>query len=181
MKQSVIPEKGAFYWNEFWFSKAYLTLPNKARDLLQCMLTELWKKHISIRRRKQWAVINNGEISFTESSFRKLTGSSKETYRRSIHQLIGRGLIEVTYQGGSGQGDRSRYKVLAIREVPKEKQKWRSYPKEDWYDDIPRAPNNGVGNNTRWKKGVSGRNLKTTLTTDTLKAKNSPDKKGTKK
>lgn len=181
MKPYVIPEKGNYYWNECWFSKSYLTLPAKARDLLMCLLTELKKEKVRVGKREKWAIVNNGDVSFTESSFRKLVGCSKETYRRSIHQLIGRGLIELTYQGGNGQGDRSKYKVLAIREVPKVQQKWRNYPIEDWYDDIPRAPNNGVGKNTRWEKGTSGRNSKTTLTNDTEKDKNSPNKKGTKK
>lgn len=181
MKPHIIPEKGAFYWNELWFSEAYKTLPSKARDLLQCFLTELRKKHVSMGKRKEWAVINNGDISFTESSFRKLTGCSKETYRRSIHQLITRGLIELTYQGGSGQGDRSKYKILAIRELTKEQQKWRRFPQENWEKDIKRIANYSIGMKTKWVPGTSGRKLKTTLIGKAQKKQNSPNKKDTKK
>lgn len=181
MKRYVIPEKGSFYWNELWFSEAYKTLPLKARDLLQCFLTELRKKHVSIGKRKEWTVINNGDVSFTESSFRKLTGCTKETYRRSIHQLITRGLIELTYQGGSGQGDRSKYKILAIRELTKEQQKWHRFPQENWEQDIKRIPNYSIGRKTKWVPGTSGRKLKITLPDETLKKQNFPNKKDTKK
>jgi len=180
MKNIVIPGKGAYYWNEFYFSEAYQSLPLKARDLLQCFLTELKKREAKIGKRKGWAVFNNGEISFTYSSFKKLTGAAKETYRRSLYALIERGIIEVTYRGGSGQGDRSKYKILALRSLKDEDQKWRSYTKESWKIDIKKFPNQKIGLKTRYKSGQSGRKSKTTLSNKALKSKNSPTRQDTK-
>ena len=174
MYNQVIPLKGAYYLNEFWFSEAYKSLPNKTRDLLQCMLTELRKKYIKIGKRKEWVVINNGEISFTEQSFRKLTNSSKETYRSAIRNLISRGIVELTYRGGNGRGDRSKYKILSIREVAINQQKWRKYPIENWENDIPTIDHYSIGLKTRFKKLNQSNKLDSTLMESTLKTNKTP-------
>ena len=153
MTLPIIPGKGAYYINEFWFSEAYQSLSCKTRDLLQCFNTELKKKYIKFGKRKEFVVINNGEISFTETSFRKLTGCAKETYRIGIRQLIERGIIKITYRGGSGKGDRSKYKILCIKGIPENEQRWKKYPDEDWSKDIQKQNNYGIGKNTRFKKG----------------------------
>jgi len=150
MKSPIILRKGAYYLNEFWFSKAYQSLSCKTRDLLQCFITELIWKHIKLGKRQDYAAINNGDISFTETSFRKLTSCAKETYRIGIRQLIERGIIRITYKGGSGKGDRSKYKILCVKGIPINEQRWRKYPENDWLKDIPINKNYGIGKKTRF-------------------------------
>lgn len=152
MKSPIIPRKGAYYINEFWFSKAYQSLSCKTRDLLQCFITELIWKHIKLGKRQDYTAINNGDISFTETSFRKLTGCAKETYRIGIRQLIERGIITITYRGGSGKGDRSKYKLLCIKGISEKEQRWMKYPNENWSKDIKICQNYCIGKKTRFKK-----------------------------
>lgn len=153
MKLPIIPGKGTYYINDFWFSTAYQSLSCKTRDLLQCLLTELIWKYLKLGKRKDFVAINNSQISFTETSFIKLTNCAKETYRIGIRQLIERGIIKITYRGGSGKGDRSKYKILCIKGIPVNEQRWKKYPNENWSKDIKICQNYSIGKKTRFKKG----------------------------
>ena len=103
MKLKIKMNKGWFYRNDVWFSKAYLSMPISARDLLQCLVTEINK--VQNKKTKEWNETRNGELSFTESQYIKLTGRSKGTYFNAIKNLIKRGFIKNTYRGGNGSGD----------------------------------------------------------------------------
>ena len=35
--------------------------------------------------------------------------------------------------------------------VPQKDERWRKYPKQNWKDECPKAPNNLVGKDTRFK------------------------------
>ena len=86
MKLKIKMNKGWFYRNDVWFSKAYLSMPISARDLLQCLATKINK--VQNKRTKVWSETRNGELSFTESQYVKLTGRSKGTYFNAIKHLI---------------------------------------------------------------------------------------------
>jgi len=166
MDLKVKMNKGWFYRNDVWFSEAYLSMPISARDLLQCLVTEINKVHN--KRTKKWEETRNGELSFTEAQYIKITGRSKGTYYNAIKELIRRGFIKITHRGGGGSGDRSTFKVLISEEIDKEQQHWRRYPTENWEKEIPKAKDNLVGKKTQWKKGQSGRKLDSTLSDCTL-------------
>lgn len=164
--------KGCFYRNEVWFSKAYQSLSLSARDLLQCIWTEINKKEID----GKWIPQRNGELSFPYSQYKKMTGRSKQTHTNSIKQLINVGFIKCTKRGGFGQGDMSKYKVLfEIKDMPKEEERWRKYPLETWSHEIKKYPNQLIGKKTRFQKGKSGRNLKSTLSELTLEKPEHPN------
>ena len=152
-------DKGWYYRNEVWFSEAFKKLPRSAIDLLQCFATEIRKK----QQGRKWSIVNNGELSVTQSQFLKLTGYSKSTYIKERNRLIEHGFLIITYLGGGGSGDRSLYKLLICDDIPKEKQRWRRYPKEDWKHEVPKRENNLIGKRTQWKKGQSGKKIKYTL------------------
>ena len=63
-------KKGCFYRNGVWFSPAYQKLSPSARDLLQCLYIEISKAKV----KKNWIAFKNGELSFTESKYKILTG-----------------------------------------------------------------------------------------------------------
>ena len=149
-------KKGCFYHNEVWFSPAYQKLTIGARDLLQCLYTEVRKAKI----KRDWKELNNGELSFTEKDYKQLTGRCSSTYLKARNQLIEVGFIELTHRGGACRGDRAMYKILfGFKLMPREKEKWRKFPKENWKKDIPKSKGMTIGIKTRWKKGQSGRKV----------------------
>ena len=169
MNKAIKKKKGFYYKNEVWFSPAYQSLPISARDLLQCMLTEFRREKIKMKSErfsKEWVVINNGEISFTEIDFKKLTGRCSSTYLKSRNKLMEVGIIKQTYRGGMCRGDRATYKILIGSSqilLMKGEERWRMYPEKNWTHEIPKPKKQLVGTKTQWKKGQSGRKIKATL------------------
>ena len=165
-------KQGYYYANDLWFSPAYQSLSNSARDLLQCLLTEFKRNERKTsspwRKKKRWTVINNGDISFTEIDFKELTGRVSATYLKARNKLIEVGFIELKYRGGFGVGDRAKYKLFAGTNLKKEEERWRMYPERNWKDKIPKHKEQLVGVKTQWKKGQSGRKTKATLQKHTL-------------
>ena len=156
MDYRVKMDKGCFYRNDVWFSPTYQRLTNSARDLLQCLWTEIIKREI----RKEWKEFKNGNLSFTEGEYKQLTGKCSATFLNARNLLIEVGFIEITHRGGSCRGDRAMYKILfGIKNMPPSKEKWRRYPKENWADEIPKSKGLTIGKKTQWKKGQSGRKV----------------------
>ena len=154
MDKKVKLNKGCFYRNDVWFSLAYQKLPLSARDLLQCLYTEISKLKI----KRNWKAFRNGELSFTELEYKQLTGRCSSTYLNARNLLIEVGFIEITHRGGNGNGDRAMYKILfGINGMSKEEEKWRRYPDENWKHLIPKSKGLTIGSKTRWKKGQCGR------------------------
>ena len=147
--------KGCFYRNELWFSPAYRRLTIGARDLLQCLYTEINKANI----KGNWKEFRNGELSFVESQYTELTGRCKQTYIDSRNLLIEVGFIEMTHRGGTCRGDRAMYKVLFADGVHSDHQRWRKYPEQNWANEVPKSRGLTIGKETRWKKGQSGRKV----------------------
>lgn len=164
-KKHKISNLGYYYWNDLWFSDAYLELTKSARNLLHCLFSEL--RWTGKGKNKQYT--NNGSVSFTERQFKDQFRSSSQTYLNARNQLIVVGFIKQTYRGGMCRGDMAKYEVLCVDGVKLENQRWLNYPKENWMDQIPRSKDTLVGNKTRFKKGVSGRKKSiTTLKNNTL-------------
>lgn len=144
--------------NEFYFSQAYQSLSLSARNLFHCMHNKL----LFAKSRKKIKYTNNGEISLTEAEFRKTFKNVSQTYLNARNQLIEKGIIRQTYQGGMARGDCATYELLACDEgIPKIRQRWRKYPKENWKSEIPKAKYQLIGKKTQWPKGESGRKTKT--------------------
>ena len=171
MNKTIKKKKGFYYTNDVWFSPAYQSLSNATRDLLQCMLTEFRRKKVKVksdRFSKEWVVINNNEISFTEVEFKELTGTCSSTYLNARNKLIEAGFIKLMYRGGFGVGDRAKYKLFVGTGLRPEEERWRRYPAENWVHKIPKPKKQIIGVETQWKKGQSGRKTKATLLECTL-------------
>ena len=63
----------------------------------------------------------------------------------------------MTYKGGMGPGDMTKYKVLTMQFIPDEHQRWRKYPEKNWAHEIPKPSKQQIGTATQWKPGQSGR------------------------
>ena len=170
-KYKPIPTHGHYYSNELFMSKAYQELTPSARNLLQCLLSEIrWYPGKSKGGRR---LRNKGEVSMSERQFIEYFQCSKDTYLRARNQLIKNGFIEQTYRGGSCRGDIAKYIILCLPETDKKKRRWKEYPQKDWELKIPRNKKNLVGKDTRFK-------TKPTLKNRTHKGELHPDKSGSK-
>lgn len=165
------PIKGGFYYNnEVFFSKAFQSLSKSGRNLLHCFILERrWHPKTKV-------ITNNGKISFTEIQFKEIYGYSSTTYLKARNHLIKCGLIIQTYKGGFCRGDMATYKILCIEGVLLSEKRWLAYPEKNWAGEIPKLKKQFAGVKTQWKKGQSGRNLKTTLLKDTHNDANDPIK-----
>ena len=151
------PKAGQWYNNELYFSVAYQSLTKSARNLFHCLRNELrFEKKFNSGRR----YLNNGDVSFTIIQYKEKFSTTSETYIKARNQLIKVGLIKQTYRGGFGKGSMAKYKILALTELPKVEERWRNYPEQNWESDIPKSKGLTIGKNTRWKKGQSGRKIK---------------------
>ena len=151
------PKAGQWYNNRLCFSAAYQSLTKSARNLFHCLRNELrYEKKLNSGKR----YLNNGDVSYTIIQFRQKFGTTSETYVKARNQLIKVGLIKQTYRGGYGKGSMAKYKILALTYLPRSEERWRDYPDKNWESDIPKAKGLTIGKETRWKKGQSGRKIK---------------------
>jgi len=150
---------GFYYTNDIWLSDAYMSLSISARNLLQCLLTEL--RYKGKGRYKKY--VNNGEVSYTEVDFKNRFNSCSATYINARNKLIEVGFIEQTYRGGMCRGDCAKYKLLLGTGLPHNQERWRKYPDKNWTHEIPKPKKQLVGVESQWKKGESGRKSKATL------------------
>jgi len=150
---------GFYYNNEIFFSIAFQQLRKSSLRLFHCLLNEA--RYGKDKKNKR-VYLNNGSISFTESQYKEVFGSSS-SYLSARNQLIECGFIKQTYRGGKYRGDVAQYKILCLSDVPYSEQRWKDYPEKKWINEIPKIKKYQIGTNTRWKKGKSGRNLRNTL------------------
>ena len=106
--------------------------------------------------------------AITETEFKKQGLGSSQTYINARNQLIRVGFIKITYRGGMARGDMNKYRLLFIKEVHREHQRWRKYPEKNWEHDIPKVKDYSVGRRTRFKKKNN------TLKNKTLNGTNPP-------
>ena len=75
-------------------------------------------------------------------------GFCNATCSTAVHKLIEVGLIRLTRVGENKICH--KYKIL-YQVVPPNEERWRKYPEKNWKHECPKAPNNLVGKNTRFK------------------------------
>ena len=98
--------------------------------------------------KKQWIVLNNGDISVSTIKMRNKLGISKQTCSKAIHKLIEVGLIRLTRIGENKVCH--QYKIL-YNIVPQREERWKKYPDKDWLHECPKRPNMLVGKSTQFK------------------------------
>ena len=101
---------------------------------------------------KKRKILNNGEISFSETEFKANKLGSSQTYINARNQLIKVGFIKLTYRGGMARGDMNRYKLLWVDGVRHDEMRWKLYPNENWEHEIPKIKDYIVGRKTQFKK-----------------------------
>ena len=91
---------------------------------------------------------NNGDIEISMEKMRVKLDISKATCTTAVHKLIEVGLIRLTRVGQNKVCH--KYKML-YSVVPQNEERWRKYPDKNWKHECPKAPNNLVGKDTRFK------------------------------
>ena len=165
----LISDKGFTYMltNRLYWSDAYQSLTKSAQNLMWCMYAEL--RFTGSRKKKNFSYTNNGQISFTETEFKKQGLGASQTYLNARNQLIEVGFIKITYKGGMTKGDMNKYKLLWLDSVMHEEMRWKRYPEENWKHEVPCKKDNMVVRKTRFKKS------KSTLISKTLNGSISPN------
>ena len=106
------------------------------------------------KNKKKWVTVNNGEIEISQNNMMKKLGiKAKQTCSDAVAKLIEVGLIRLTRVGQNKICH--KYKIL-YSVVPQKDERWRKYPDKNWKDECPKAPNNLVGKDTRFKSHPNG-------------------------
>ena len=100
------------------------------------------------KNKKDWVTVNNGEIEISMVKMKDKLKICKATCTSAVHKLIEVGFIRLTRVGQNKVCH--KYKVL-YSVVPQNEERWRKYPDKNWKHECPKAPNNLVGKDTRFK------------------------------
>ena len=112
------------------------------------VFTYIWSCIQWTKIKKKYYAANNGDIEISMEKMRVKLGISKATCTTAVHKLIEVGLIRLTRVGQNKICH--KYKML-YSVVPQKDERWRKYPEQNWKDECPKAPNNLVGKDTRFK------------------------------
>jgi|APSaa5957512576_1039674.scaffolds.fasta_scaffold18679_4 hypothetical protein len=144
---------GFYFRCNVWHSEAFQCLNPSARNLLFELLASLRYAKAKKGRGTRKRYVNNGEVGFPYTLYKRRYGASKATYQRARNQLIECGFIKVTHAGGFARGDYAKYRVLLAEDISTDHQRWRRYPSENWENEIPKSGNHKIGLATRFKSG----------------------------
>ena len=112
------------------------------------VFTYIWSCIQWTKIKKKYYAANNGDIEISMVKMKDKLGICNATCTTAVHKLIEVGLIRLTRVGQNKICH--KYKML-YSVVPQKDERWRKYPKQNWKDECPKAPNNLVGKDTRFK------------------------------
>ena len=138
MERKLPNSNGIYLEKNIISSKAFWELGSTAIKVYMVFLMKRVMGKVKVRRREVWAVINNGEITYTFAEAKKNHDISKSSFLRARDRLIEVGFIEIAEDGGTHHT--TKYSIS---------QNWRKYPEESFAR--PKSANL-VGRKTRWTK-----------------------------
>jgi len=129
---------GIYLKRDMITSEAFWVLSSTALKVYMVFLMKRVMGKVKVGRREVWAVINNGEITYTFAEAKKNHDISKSSFLRARDRLIEVGFIEIAEDGGTHHT--TKYSIS---------QNWRKYPEESFARS---KSANLVGRKTRWTK-----------------------------
>lgn len=120
---------GTFVQKELICSKAYKELKSVGKEILVLFLL----RQPVHKKNGKWILIKDGEISFTYSEAKNEHGISQQRFTKGIDAVIGKGFIELKYQGGGMEGDYSLFRVSEM---------WRKYGTDEF--KVLHRPKKGI-------------------------------------
>ena len=117
------------------------------------VFTYIWSCIQWTKIKKKYYAANNGDIEISMVKMKDKLGICNATCTTAVHKLIEVGLIRLTRVGQNKICH--KYKML-YSVVPQKDERWRKYPKQNWKDECPKAPNNLIGKDTRFKSHPNG-------------------------
>ncbi len=112
------------------------------------VFTYIWSCIQWTKIKKKYYAANNGDIEISMVKMKDKLGICNATCTTAVHKLIEVGLIRLTRVGQNKICH--KYKML-YAVVPQKDERWRKYPDKNWKHECPKAPNNLVGKDTRFK------------------------------
>ena len=83
-------------------SQAFILLTGKAPQVLAIFRTKLRMEHRGPKGRREWVIVNNGQIVFLYAEARRF-GLSNFQFASAIGQLLEHGFLKITQRGGQNQ------------------------------------------------------------------------------
>ena len=117
------------------------------------VFTYIWSCIQWTKIKKKYYAANNGDIEISMVKMKDKLGICNATCTTAVHKLIEVGLIRLTRVGQNKICH--KYKIL-YSEVSQKDERWRKYPDKNWKHECPKAPNNLVGKDTRFKSHPNG-------------------------
>jgi hypothetical protein len=106
-------------------SPAFKKLTKKSVDILLEFMARRKMTELPVNggRKKEWHIINNGELIFTYDDAVKIFKMARSTFRNCIDKLVKFGFIDIAHQGGGMMKDCSKYSIS---------DRWMDYGKEEF-------------------------------------------------
>ncbi len=99
----------------------------------RCKLAEI---SVKAGRKKEWVILNNGELIFTYAEANKKFKIPRSSFCRSISQLVNLGFIDIAHHGGGMLKDCSKYGIS---------ERWKEYGKEGFIEKSRQKDTRGLG------------------------------------
>lgn len=130
-------------------SKAFRRLSGTAKTVYFDFRMKVVGKHMRMKsgRKKEFVILNNGEIEYCYSEAEK-KGIPRRTFMRALDDLLGRGFIDIAHSGSGGRkGDKSLYGIS---------DRWKTWGTDDFITaSRPKDTRSGRGfskGNNYWKR-----------------------------
>ena len=106
--------KGAFIPKEILESKAYLALKGIAPQVLGLFMLKRQFEKIPVPKgeKVKKKCVNGQSLSLTYIEAKKKYGITQPRLTRAIDELLAKGFLKCTYQGGTGKKDKSTYGLI---------------------------------------------------------------------
>ena len=107
--------KGVYFPKEILESKAYLALKGIASQVLALfMLKRQFENIVGVKRidKKKRQCVNSQSLSLTYIEAEKKYGITQPRLTRAIDELLAKGFLTCTYQGGTWKQDKSTYGLI---------------------------------------------------------------------
>lgn len=134
---------GVWFEREIFESKAFQKLPATAIRIYLAFLTKRRMRKSTYGGRKEWGIVNNGEIEFTYKEAEAKHGIKQGAFRENRDRLIKFGLIDIAQSGAGLYKSKTLYAIS---------ERWRKYGTPEFEEIERKKDPRHVGYQARNKK-----------------------------
>lgn len=112
MQQNKIPRGGIYWERSLYQSDAFLSLSKNAMKFLIALLDARKRGVHKIGKRKETVFVNIDRIEMPYSLLKERFSMNDEGIARGKDELLAKGFIDITREGGTGQHDTALYALI---------------------------------------------------------------------